>query len=128
MFSKDIAEYLESHNFGKLSENIFLLDLPEKLGRADNAISVVDRPSFGYNRELNSANFRCQILVRNNSLEEGGKIADEIYKLIFNKDKFIIVPSGKRYLVRTLDPPVLFDVDSASRYMYLLNISCISGI
>ena len=102
--------------------------MPEKSGVADNAIAVIGTPSTAYNRELNSIDYTCQIRVRNLDIQEGERIAYEIYKLIYNTDKEIIVPSGKRFIVRPTNPPYLIDMDTAFRYIYMINIICLSDM
>ena len=102
--------------------------MPEKSGVADNAIAVIGTPSNAYNRELNSIDYTCQIRVRNLDVEAGEKIAYDIYKLIFNTDKEITVPSGKRFIVRPTNPPYLIDMDTSFRYIYMINITCLSDM
>lgn len=126
MFVKDITEFLIANGFGELKKNIFYERLPEKSGVADNAICVIGTPSDAYTRELNSINYTCQIRIRNLDIEEGKEIAYNIYKLIFNPDKEIVVPSGKRFIVRPTNPPYLIDMDTAFRYIYMINITCLS--
>lgn len=128
MFVQDIAEFLIANGFGELRKNIFYERMPEKSGVADNAIAVIGTPSTAYNRELNSIDYTCQIRVRNLDVEAGEKIAYDIYKLIYNTDKEIVVPSGKRFIVRPTNPPYLIDMDTAFRYIYMINIVCLSDM
>lgn len=128
MFIKDIAEFLEANGFGEIQKNIFYERMPEKAGVMDNAIAVIGTPANAYVRDLNSIDYTCQIRVRNKDIKIGEKISYDIYKLIFNTDKEIIVPSGKRFIVRPTNPPYLIDMDTSFRYIYMINITCLSDM
>lgn len=128
MFIKDIAEFLEANGFGEIQKNIFYERMPEKAGVMDNAIAVIGTPANAYVRDLNSIDYTCQIRVRNKDIKIGEKISYDIYKLIFNTDKEIIVPSGKRFIVRPINPPYLIDMDTSFRYIYMINITCLSDM
>lgn len=127
MFTKDIAEFLEEKGFGKISENIFIGNMPLKAGVVDNLIAVFDSPSYSTrSRELNSVEFNCQIRVRNIDSNTAYNICNNIFNLISNLEKSITVPSGKRFIVRPINPPYMIDIDKSNRFIYILNISCIS--
>ena len=125
MFAESMAGFLETNEYGIVDKNIFVNLFPQRTEIPD-AICVTEMQPFSIKgRARNSVNFNCQIRVRNRFSSKAQEIALNIYNLL-NKDGFMIDTNGKRFTVRTMNPPMYLTTDTGGRANWVLNVTGLS--
>ena len=115
---KDIADWLQSQNYGTDGVNIFRDYSPET---PDQVICIYEYSSRPAAHD-NSADRYIQVTVRDKSTTEAKEVAWKIYsKLINNEDGRVNFSNDRWCLVRLQRAPIKMKIDNKNRTVWGFN-------
>lgn len=119
MLIRDIAEYLQANGVGSIGTNIFLGTRPDS---PDNVVCLFPTGGFAQNLALDDVRMTVQVLVRDKSYPTCYNRIWQVFNLLDKtQNRLITAPSGRKMVVRAMQPPFLLERDANNRVVFVFN-------
>lgn len=121
---EDLGELLQTEGYGTLGEDMFLGITRDE---PDSQLVIVATGGYMLSSQLNDTKPTFQILVRDVSYGVGYQKIFNIFKY-FNDSNHKTSPSGRKMIIKPIQPPFSLGEDLNKRSMFVFNISVVTSL